>query len=152
MGGADYYRRCRQLMGRSTLLTLLPELLVLLPDIDKQQVGCLCCSLTQTSKRWGARAALRHRQASGGLLVMILDTHKQKVGCSCCSLTQTSNRWAARAAPRHRLVKGGLLVLLLDTDKRAAARHRQATYVLLVLLLDTQAVGGLLLLLPDTCK
>uniref|UniRef100_A0A6A7FSE2 RING-type E3 ubiquitin transferase n=1 Tax=Hirondellea gigas TaxID=1518452 RepID=A0A6A7FSE2_9CRUS len=37
LGGREYYQQCRQLMGRATMLRLLPELLVLLPDIGKQQ-------------------------------------------------------------------------------------------------------------------
>ncbi|CAL4059614.1 unnamed protein product [Meganyctiphanes norvegica] len=37
LGGKDYYRQCRQVMGKQTFHKILPELLVLLPDIRKQQ-------------------------------------------------------------------------------------------------------------------
>lgn len=37
LSGREYYQQCRQVMGRAQLLKMLPELLVLLPDISKQQ-------------------------------------------------------------------------------------------------------------------
>lgn len=37
--GSSYYQECKQLMGKSTFWSILPELLGLLPDIGMQQVG-----------------------------------------------------------------------------------------------------------------
>ena len=37
MKSEDYYNECLQLMGKTSFLSIFPELLVLLPDIEKQQ-------------------------------------------------------------------------------------------------------------------